>query len=196
MILYYSDQRDPKYGQKLTHQTSKDLKTWEPTVDDVTYPVYTARPGMPTVALLPNGKYIFTYEYGGGPGFSSYSFPVYYRIADDPRAFLSAPGQPLVAKGVTPLSSPYVVWSAEGGPNGTIIVTDGTHQQIFTNRALGDQKQWESHNVEESIAYTRHLRVLERNPNRLLIMGAGKLPPSTTNKVSMSIVDLRKTLGM
>ncbi len=90
VILYYSDQRDAKHGQKLSHQTSKDLTTWDPPVDDVAYADYKARPGMTTVALLPNGKYILTYEYGGGPGHSGYTFPVYYRIAEDPRAFDAA----------------------------------------------------------------------------------------------------------
>jgi hypothetical protein len=28
LICYYSDQRDPKYGQKLAHQTSRDLRHW------------------------------------------------------------------------------------------------------------------------------------------------------------------------
>lgn len=35
LICYYSDQRDPKYGQKMVHQTTKDLKTWGPVFDDV-----------------------------------------------------------------------------------------------------------------------------------------------------------------
>lgn len=61
VVLYFSDQRDPKYGQKLLHTTSKDLVNWAPTVDDVHYPTYTDRPGMTTVALLPNGKYIMAY---------------------------------------------------------------------------------------------------------------------------------------
>jgi hypothetical protein len=75
LIVYYSDQRDPTHGQKLVHQASYDLRTWEAPVDDVAYADYYARPGMTTAARLPNNKYIMTYEYGGGPGFSGYSFP-------------------------------------------------------------------------------------------------------------------------
>jgi hypothetical protein len=56
------DRRDPLYGQKLVHQTSRDLLTWGPVVNDVTYPVYTDRPGMTTVTHLSNGKYMMTYE--------------------------------------------------------------------------------------------------------------------------------------
>jgi len=196
MILYYSDQRDPKHGQKLVHQTSSDLRTWDPPVDDVAYSNYTARPGMTTVTQLPNGKYMMTYEYGGGPGYSSYSFPVYYRIADDPRAFNAAPGHAIRVGSAAPMGSPYLVWSAEGGEQGTLIVSSGSDQPIFTNRAGGDEGRWEMHNVAQPVAYTRHLRVLRGDPNRLLIMGAGHLPPSTTNKVELSVVDLRKTLGL
>ncbi len=205
MILYYSDQRDPKHGQKLVHQTSKDLKSWDPPVDDVAYAEYRARPGMTTVVQLPDGRYMLTYEYGGGPGYSGYSFPVYYRIADDPRAFNDAPGQALVVAaggggrgrgGVAPMSSPYVTWSAAGGANGTILVSDGTRQQLFANRALGDPARWELYDLSQPVAYTRHLRVLRGDPNRLLVMGAGHLPPSKTNEVSVGLVDLRKTLRL
>ena len=65
MICFYSDQRDPSYGQKLVHQTSYDLKSWGPVVDDVTYSNYTYRPGMTTVSELPNGQYFMTYEFYG-----------------------------------------------------------------------------------------------------------------------------------
>ena len=47
-------------------KTSKDLLTWAPPVDDVAYATYTDRPGMTTVTRLPSGKYMMTYEFGGG----------------------------------------------------------------------------------------------------------------------------------
>ena len=194
IIVYYSDQRDPKHGQKLVHQTSTDLRTWAAPVDDVAYATYTARPGMTTVAQLPNGKYIMTYEYGGAPGFSSYTFAVYYRIADDPRRFNEAAGQMVQAGGVKPQGSPYVVWSSVGGKDGSIIVSSGSNQPVFVNRALGDVNKWEAYNVAQPVAYTRHLRVLRSDPAALLIMGAGVLPPSTTNQVSLSVVDLKALL--
>ncbi|KAL1875333.1 hypothetical protein VTK73DRAFT_10117 [Phialemonium thermophilum] len=191
LVIYYSDQRDPRHGQKLVHQTTRDLLTWDPPVDDVAYSTYTARPGMTTVARLPNGKYIMTYEYGGGPGYSDYRFPVYYRISDDPLAFnAQSPGQQLIAGSIRPESSPYVTWSSFGGDNGIIIASSGTNAQIFVNRALGDPTRWEAYNVPQPVAYTRHLRVFDQDPSKLLIMGAGHLPPSTTNNVSFSIVDL------
>jgi len=196
IVVYYSDQRDPAHGQKLVHQTSKDLLTWEAPVDDVAYPTYTDRPGMTTVTHLPNGKYMMTYEYGGGPTVSGtgYSFPVYYRINENPLHFNSSVGYPVVSNdGIQPVSSPYITWSPVGGVNGTIVVSSGTYSQVFTNQALGDVNAWKTVPTPEGISYTRHLRVL-CNPDHLLIMGAGHLPPSTTNKVTVSVIDLEQSL--
>ncbi|PSN64972.1 glycoside hydrolase family 93 protein [Corynespora cassiicola Philippines] len=191
MICYYSDQREnATYGQKMVHQTSTDLKTWGEVVDDVTYPTYTDRPGMPTVDLLPNGKYIMSYEYGGGPTNSNnYQFPVFYKIAEDPTKFGQEEGLPLVATdGTIPTGSPYVVWSPVGGENGTIIVSAHSGGQIYINTGLGSGP-WTKVETPETNHYTRHLRVLD-DPTKLLIMGAGQLPPSTTNKVQVTVMDI------
>lgn len=59
LIVYYSDQRDSNYGQKLVHQETTDLYNWSDVIDDVTYPTYTDRPGMPIVTQLPNGSYFY-----------------------------------------------------------------------------------------------------------------------------------------
>lgn len=191
LIHYYSDQRDnATYGQKMVHQTTKDLKTWGPVIDDVTYPRYTDRPGMPTVDLLPNGKYIMAYEYGGGPTNSnSYQFPVHYKIVSDPEKFGPATGIRLQSTdGTIPTGSPYVVWSPVGGKNGTIIISAHSGGQIYINKGLGDGP-WVKVETPEKSHYTRHLRVLN-DPTKLLIMGGGQLPPSTTNKVQLSVMDI------
>ncbi|KAF7860598.1 uncharacterized protein EAF02_010832 [Botrytis sinoallii] len=199
IVLYYSDQRDPLYGQKLVHTVSSDLLTWGAIVDDVHYSTYTARPGMTTISKLPNGKYIMTYEYGGGPtvnNTSTYLFPVYYRISSSPLTFLSAPGTPLITNnGIQPTGSPYNVWSPTGGANGTIIVSSGGRSEVFVNRALGAADAWKTVATPEGTSYTRHLRVLDSNKNHLLIAGGGILPPSTTNKVTVSVIDITKGLA-
>jgi len=196
IVVYYSDQRDPAYGQKLVHQVSCDLKTWDAPVDDVAYSTYTDRPGMTTVTQLPNGKYMMTYEFGGGPGFVDYSFPVYYRINRNPLDFNSSVGYPIIAPDETqPQSSPYITWSPVGGPNGTILVSCGTLSPVFYNQALGDVNSWKAADTGVGIAYTRHLRVLKSNVDHLLIAGAGALPPSTGNVVTVSVLDIMKTIG-
>ena len=198
LVCFYSDQRDPAHGQKLTHQTSTDLKTWTDPVDDVAYANYTARPGMTTVTLLPNASYMMTYEYGGGPGFGdNYSFPVYYRIADSPLEFNNATGYPVIAPdSAQPTSSPYITWSSVGGENGTIVVSCGTLTQVFVNQQLGEQNSWTSVETPEGVSYTRHLRVLQEDPSALLILGAGHLPPAgNDNSVTVSVIDLAAALA-
>ena len=195
MICYYSDQRDnATHGQMLSHQTSRDLRTWGQVVVDVAYSEYTARPGMTTVTQLPNGEYMMTYEYGGAPGSSVYWFAVYYRINRDPRRFNDSIGYPISVNGFQPQSSPYITWTPEGGRNGTIVVSCGTASQIFTNQALGDIDSWMMWDTPQAVAYSRHLRVMHGNPDHLLIMGAGNLPPSTTNNVSLSVISLARTM--
>jgi hypothetical protein len=189
LICYYSDQRDTAHGQKMVHQTTTDLKTWGSVIDDVAYPKYTDRPGMPTIAQLPNGKFLMTYEYGGGPGASG--FPVYFKTASDPEKFGPATGVLLKATdGTVPTGSPYVVWSPVGGTNGTLIVSAHSHSDIFINKKLGEGA-WTRVATGETNHYTRHLRVL-KDTTKLLIMGGGQLPPSTTNKVQVTVQDISK----
>ncbi|KAF3934554.1 hypothetical protein ABW19_dt0209196 [Dactylella cylindrospora] len=194
LICYYSDQRaNETHGQKMVHQTTADLRHWGEVVDDVAYPTYTDRPGMPTVAKLPNGEYIFVYEYGGGPGFSNYQFPVYYRFSKDPEAFRFAPGIQLNSTdGVVPNGSPYVVWTPYGGKNGTIVVSSGCCSDIYLNKGLGKPgTPWYRVATPEPRSYTRSLTVLDGDGGKwILIAGGGKLPPSTTNNVTISVVDL------
>ena len=82
-----------------------------------------------------------------------------------------------------------------GGPNGTIVVSCGTLTQVFTNQELGAVDAWKSFDTPEGVSYTRHLRVFKDIPDHLLIMGAGHLPPATTNRVTVSVIDLLKSLG-
>ncbi|KAJ4172030.1 hypothetical protein NW754_007628 [Fusarium falciforme] len=196
LILYYSDQRDNEtHSQKLVHQRTSDLLTWSDVVEDTKYADYYARPGMPTVAKLPNDEYIYVYEYGGEPSAGRYWFPVYYRLSEDPLAFLEAPGQQVVSDdGTKPAGSPYVVWSSYGGENGTIVVSCGTMPQIFTNQALGHPDAWKKWEVPQPTAYTRALLVFEEDPDLLMIMGAGDLPPGKTNEVSASVVRLSEVI--
>lgn len=151
---------------------------------------------MTTITLLPNKKYMMTYEYGGGPtkSGSGYSFPVYYRINENPLKFNSSAGHPLITNnGIQPTGSPYITWSSVGGDNGTIVVSSGSNSQVFTNQALGDEKAWKTVPTPEGVSYTRHLRFLN-NPDHLLIMGGGHLPPSTTNKITVSVIGLEQSL--
>jgi hypothetical protein len=162
LVCYYSDQRDPRYGQKLVHQSSRNLRTWGPVVDDVTDPEYIQRPGMPTVAALPNGRWIMTYEGGVRTGDGLPFFAVHYKIADDPLSFGAVEGQLLRDQsGYVPTSSPTVSWSPSGGRNGTIIVSANSDQDLYVNRALGAQGAWTRVPSVVPAGYTRYTIPLE-----------------------------------
>ncbi|KAF2843354.1 glycoside hydrolase family 93 protein [Patellaria atrata CBS 101060] len=172
MIVYYSDQRDRSAGQKMVHQVSSDLINWDTPVDDVKYSTYSLRPGMPVVALLPNGQYIYVYEYGGSP---IKSFGIYYRMSADPLNFRAAPEQVLRATdGTIPTSSPYVVWTPAGGSSGTIVVSANSHSEVFINKNLGAVNSWVKMATPSSRSYTRSLLTLP-SKNDILIVGAGVL---------------------
>jgi hypothetical protein len=173
------------------HQTTTDLRTWGAVVDDVHDSTYSARPGMPAIAKLPNGNYIYAYEVCGTD-----SCRVHYRLGSDPLNILAAPNYSLVSTaGNRPVSSPSVVWSSVGGANGTIVLSGGSSGNVYVNRALGASGAWVEHTTPQPGAYSRGLSLYQSDPNRLIIIGAGKLPPSTTNKVSVSVVNLSSIIG-
>lgn len=139
LVCYYSDQRDPNYGQKLAHQTSRDLRHWGPVVDDAVGTEYSRRPGMTTVAQVHRSLWIMTYEYGESDTY----YPVRYKLARDPESFGPAPARELLDQdGYAPSAAPAVAWSDSGGPWGTIVVSANSDQDFFVNRALGDPGKW------------------------------------------------------
>lgn len=197
--MFYSDQRDPLHGQKLSHQVSTDLKNWGDVVNDVAYPLYTDRPGMTVIDYIPPlKKWILVHEFPGGDSWSGAGYPVYYRLSDSPLDFCYAYGCPIVVNGVQPSSSPYVVWTPEGGINGTIVVSDADHQSVFTNRANGQPDQWEEHNSPQPKAYSRALHIFSKDKSRLMILGAGNFPgvdpPGTNRPLYASVVEIQDIL--
>ncbi|KAL1894606.1 hypothetical protein Cpir12675_003595 [Ceratocystis pirilliformis] len=193
IAIYYSDQRDPSYGQKLVHTTSTNLVDWTPLVDDVHVEGdYESRPGMPALAKMPNGKWIFAYETcrtGDGCNVS-------YRIADTPYTVLDAPGQLLkTTTGATLTSSPAITWSPVGGANGTIILSSGAQAQVFTNQMLGAADAWVARDVPNPSAYSRWVKVMEKDPSKLIIVGGGWLPPANGNKITYSVVDINALIS-
>ena len=174
MVAYYSDQRDPKHGQKLAHQTSTDLKKWGPVVNDVAYDLYEARPGMTVVEYIPPiKKWILVHEFPIGNS-SSYgsNYPVYYVMADSPLEFGQEKGRPIVISNTSvPNASPYVVWSPIGGPNGTIVVSDADRRQVYTNRFGGALDKWEEHATPAGAVYSRAIQIFKHHPDHLMIYG-------------------------
>ncbi|GAA2524056.1 RICIN domain-containing protein [Streptomyces longisporus] len=187
LICYYSDQRDPAHGQKLVHQTTTDGANWGPVVDDVAMPTYSNRPGMASVAQLPNGNYVMTYEYGGAP---EKNFAVYYKISADPEAFGSVTGQVLRATdGYVPSSAPYVTWLPTGGPNGTLAVSAQSSTDLFLNTQNGAANAWTRIQSTVPGGYSRGMLPLA-DGHSLLVLSGGYGGVSTLNPVSYGTIDL------
>ncbi|MGW0425154.1 RICIN domain-containing protein [Streptomyces sp. NPDC003015] len=187
LIVYYSDQRDPAHGQKVVHQVTTDLRTWGPVVDDVAMPTYSQRPGMPTVAKLPNGNYVMTYEYGGSP---SGNFAVYYKISADPEAFNSVTGIPLQATdGTIPTSTPYITWLPTGGANGTLVVSAYSTSDLFLNTQNGAANTWTRISSNVAGGYSRGMVPLS-DGHSLLVLSGGSGGSNLSNPVTYSTIDL------
>ncbi|WP_330285724.1 RICIN domain-containing protein [Streptomyces sp. NBC_00576] len=187
LIVYYSDQRDSAYGQKLVHQVSTDGRTWGPVVNDVAMPTYSQRPGMATVAKLPNGNYVMTYEYGGS---AAGNFAVYYKISADPEAFNSVTGIPLRATdGTVPTSTPYITWLPTGGPNGTLVVSAYSTGDLFLNTANGAADTWTRINSTVVGGYSRGLLPLP-DGHSLLVLSGGSGGSNVRNPVTYGTIDL------
>ncbi|KAI8623484.1 glycoside hydrolase family 93 protein [Xylariaceae sp. FL1651] len=189
LIVYFSDNRDSRYSQKLTHVTSKDLVNWSATSDDVAV-AQSDRPGMATVAGLPNGQWIMTYENGISSG-GGYNFPVYYKIASSPLSFNSVQGKALVANnGVAAnAGSPYVVWSSTGGSSGTVVVSFAGSGNLFTSKSNGASGSWTQFNTNVPAAYSRSLQVLP-DPTKLLIVGAGFNGNTMNSAVRADVINI------
>ncbi|SEL81740.1 RICIN domain-containing protein [Paenibacillus sp. OK003] len=107
LIVYYSDERDPAYSQKLVHQTTTDGTTWSSPVDDSAMTDSKLRPGMPVVTKLQDGsgRYIMTYEVVGISG-----TPCNYKISSNPESWNVTDYGTTFATG----GSPYVVTLNDG----------------------------------------------------------------------------------
>ncbi|KAH8799163.1 Sialidase, partial [Xylogone sp. PMI_703] len=198
LVAYYSDQRDPLHGQKLSHQTSKNLKHWGPIVNDVAYANYTVRPGMTIVTYIPPvKKWILVHEFPGGISLGGAQYPIHYRMADSPLEFDTGEANPVVPQNnITqqPSSSPYVVWTPVGGEYGTIIVSDADHSSLFYNQRGGDVNAWFGVTSPQPAAYSRALHIFSENPDHLMILGAAQFsgvdPPGVIRPFSLSVVSV------
>ena len=190
LIVFYSDQREnPRYSQKLVHQVSTDGIGWGPIVDDVTFDYQEARPGMPTVAHIGGGRWMLTYEICDTRGGAC---PVAYRIAGDPETFAAAPGRPLVLDdGREPAGHPYVTWTASGGPNGTIVVSNGAMTPLALNRAGGDPGAWTTDMTEAPSGYSRSLMVMP-DGNTVMTLTGGDHESASLNDVEFALDDLAR----
>jgi hypothetical protein len=183
LAVYYSDQRDPKYGQKLCHQVSTDGLKWGPVVNDVAYANYTLRPGMITMAQIGNGQWMCSYELGMAV---DVPYAVHYKLANSPLHFGHA--QPIEMKaantGTIPAAGPYTTWSPAGGPDGTIVVSDSTYNQLFLNKHNADPDKWVEVPSHHGVGYTRSLYVQPNTGGKIVILFNGGMYGESDTLVS------------
>lgn len=125
LTIVFTDEKphtDRSLNQTLAVISSSDGgKTWGEAKLIVAIPDGIRRPGMAIVTKLPNGKYFLTYEVVNDAWQG-----IHYKISDDGMDF----GDPAdkgtrieTANGHFLGNMPYVVWTKQGGPNGTLIVS-------------------------------------------------------------------------
>jgi hypothetical protein len=167
LIVYYSDQRDPKHGQKLVQQTTTgNFGSWGPVVDVVASSKYSDRPGMLIVTPLPNDKWFMVFEYAmvKNGTTNDYTYPIYYKIADSPQYANNAVWHKLVVDtGARPNGGPTSTWTPVGGKNGTIVVSDSDNNPIWVNRKLGEGV-WQQVDTPHGRSYSREVAI-RKSPN-------------------------------
>ena len=150
LVCFYSDEGSKAvgYNQLLCHKVSPDGgKTWGDVVLDVAIPDKTTRPGMVTIAQLPDGRFLMTYEVVG-----IRNNPVYFRYSldgDNWGDYKDLGTRIVDSKGNFMSGTPYVIWTPVGGKNGTLIATSKSERRdsaavgngFMINRNLG-QGPW------------------------------------------------------
>lgn len=185
IVVYFSDQRqNSTHSQLLDHETSTDGITWSAPVNDVVYASQAARPGMTTVAAMNNGNWILTYELCQTTGGSC---PVYYKISSDPLNFNAVSGQQILpTDGSHPCCQPYVVWTPNGGTNGTIVVSAGGQTPLLINTAGGAANSWQSEASNAPYGYSRSLMVTP-DGGSVMTMSGGPHDTSSLNQVQFAL---------
>ncbi len=164
LVCLYSDESDqPRHSQILTQALSTDGgQTWGPATPVVVEPVAGRRPGMPTVAQLPDRTWVMTYE-------MCVVFPqcgIRLRHSADGVDWgpLDDPGERVLDESGGYLAhTPVIMWTPAGGGAGTLVlsgqllfdaqhhVAPGNGRTLLVNRA-GGTGRWTP--IEAPVAVT------------------------------------------
>ena len=155
LAMYFSDERtEPERAQVIEHVVSNDGgATWSANPDgstnfapglvvDVVGHDDTARPGMPTVATLPDGTMVLAYEICG----LGRNCEAHTKLSHDGGSTWGAGATDLGTQAVTSDrsylgSSPYVVWTPAGGPDGELLLTGMRTRLVGSNAFTGEDRQ-------------------------------------------------------
>lgn len=178
MTIYYSDERDPKYGtgQTLVHQTTTDGKTWSSLVEDIAIDevadpqssdqkTIQPRPGMLSIVQMGNGQWASTAEGVGFPSKSGFSgLTNFLKISNDPK--MQNPlelGMPVGVGG-----SPYLTKLGDG----RLVLNNAGNNEILINDSRQDASgRWVAYPSSAWSAYNRQLLPLDNG--RLFVSTGG-----------------------
>ncbi len=114
LVLWFCDETDGgNHSQKIIQQTSADGLTWTDPVPVIELEDPDARPGMPNVRRLRDGRWAMTYEVCGPTDFCR----CYVRTSDDPRDWGSPTARDAVIRatdGTEPRHTPTLTVDADG----------------------------------------------------------------------------------
>ncbi len=105
------------------------------------------------------GKYIMTYEYGGGPVdgvmLVKYTFSLLYKISDDPLVIVTGDEERIV-----PVSSLCIVYDEEEVMG---VVSCGRLGDVLVNKDGADKGSWQSRKTGERTKYPRNPKIAEND---------------------------------
>jgi hypothetical protein len=155
---FFSDERTSAdgMGQVIAHVRSTDGgATWGHQVNDVGIRDGVARPGMPTVVRLPDGRFVMSFENCKANQDANHVCTVYLKTSPDGQDWtpMADLGTPIVTvDGRRLLHTPAIAWTPFGGRNGTLIasgqrvvtgpegavtVDPASGRTLMVNRSLG-----------------------------------------------------------
>lgn len=149
LICYYSDETDPAHNQKLVYKITTDGgKTWGDAADVVSMSDSNARPGMPIVTQLENGKWMLVYETVN----MTNPIKTGIKIADDPYNWNPTDaGTMLPGINGTYGGSPYVYTLQDG----RVVVGTGSLSEVFVNTENDGTGEWVAKETGAPAGYNR-----------------------------------------
>ncbi|MGH2531703.1 MAG: sialidase family protein [Thermomicrobiales bacterium] len=127
LVCFFADEGRAEYSQYLGHVVSTDGgETWSDVHVDVAVREGALRPGMATVVRLPSGRYVMSFEVCRLPNCEVHVKSSADGVDWGDPADLGERVQ--TSDGLYAGHTPYLAWTPEGGPQGTLLLSS---QDVF-----------------------------------------------------------------
>ena len=184
LYCFYSDERGMTAGggQRLVFTKTTDGIHWGKDVKICDFEAENKhfRPGMPMIAKMQNGKYVFIYE---GVNMHNGYLPTYYKISDDIEVWDYTDHGIMLPR---PLDggSPYCAVMNDG----TIVVGAHATNKVAINTDNLETNTWTLIDTDVENAYSRCLVPLM--DGRLLIVSAGAINAPDPHKITAGVMEI------